>query len=486
CLFIHCDSYDPPPKDAEWTKIDFIIRYWIFLTLASSLRIRLVDLNPTNAKDAWTYIAGIFQDNKHPRTMALKAELRNLKLGDLSIDGYFQKIESIVSVLNGLGSPLSNDDVVTFALEGLPSTYETISTIIVSREPFPNLKTVRSLLTNHEMRLKSTVQNSLVDSTSASPIVLLAKSNTSARRGPSLEKVNNPCWSFAKGSCQFSDACKYLHNGVYGKSTLLPRTSGSASSVPDVTRLDLDMLQSLLAKFGLNAPNTSTPSSSRLYGFCSSWVSKCFGLIICLTHLCKSKLLPGSFGESNMGMAGLVPHGVQYLTGSLQQGVYYPQQEQGGSFPGSVHLAQSPSMPFHSSQLFASGSQGSGQATLLPNAFNTTTLQYLAFGNGNMDTCASSHLNDFVHCLSDILNICIYPSVVVGEGCFIPVTNSGHSVLSTPFCPLCLNNVLITPNIVKNLISVRQFVRDNSCTVEFDPFGFSSEGLHNSTGAPSL
>ncbi|GJW35861.1 ribonuclease H-like domain-containing protein [Tanacetum coccineum] len=122
--------------------------------------------------------------------------------------------------------------------------------------------------------------------------------------------------------------------------------------------------------------------------------------------------------------------------------------------------------------LFASGSQGSGQATLLLNAFNTTTLQEPASDNWNMDTCASSHLNDYVHYLSDILNMCIYPFVAVGDGRFIPVTNSGHSVLSTPFRLLRLNNVLITPNIVKNLISVRQFIRDNSCTVEFDPFGF--------------
>ncbi|GKF20506.1 hypothetical protein Tco_0069144, partial [Tanacetum coccineum] len=90
-----------------------------------------------------------------------------------------------------------------------------------------------------------------------------------------------------------------------------------------------------------------------------------------------------------------------------------------------------------------------------------------------MDTGASSHLNDYVHCLSDILNMCIYLSVAVGDRRFIPVTNSGHSVLSTPFRPLRLNNALITSNIVKNLISVRQFVRDNSYTVEFDPFGFS-------------
>nr|GFB24818.1 ribonuclease H-like domain-containing protein [Tanacetum cinerariifolium] len=363
---------DPPHKDAEWTKIDFIIRSWIFSTLAPSLMKRLVDLNPTTAKDAWTYIAGIFQDNKRPRAMALKAELRNLKLGDLSIDG--------------------------------------------------------SLLTTHETRLKSRVQNPLVDATSVSPMVLLAKSNTSTPRGPSLEKVNNPCWSFAKGSCRFGDAFTYTVYVPPG----FPSVSAQLSAQP-------------------------------------TYVSP--------------QLLHGSFGGSNMGMAGLFPQGFQYPTGSMQQRVYYPQQGvqtlsglpqgQGGSFPGSIHFGQSPSMPFHPSQLFASGSQGSGQATLLPNAFNTTTLHDPASGNWNMDTGASSHLDDFVHCLSDILNMCIYPSILVGDESFIPVTNSGHSVLSTPFRPLRLNNVLITLNIVKNLISVRQFVHDNSCTVEFDPLGFS-------------
>nr|GEW88399.1 ribonuclease H-like domain-containing protein [Tanacetum cinerariifolium] len=394
---------DPPPKDAEWTKIDFIIRSWIFSTLAPSLRKHLVDLNPTTAKDAWTYIAAY-----------------------------------IVSILNCLGSPLSNDDVVTFALEGLPSTYKKISIVIVSREPFLDLKTVRSLLTTHEMRQKSRIQNPLVDATFASPMVLLTKSNTNAWRGPSLEKVNNPCWSFIKGSCLFGDACNYLHNDVHDKSTLLPRTSGSASSVPDVTRSDLDIMQSLLAKFGLNTPNTSTPLLQSLIRFMS--------------------LLWGSVSDGVTTARGLL----STAGGSAS------------SPPQGVHLVPGPSQPpVQFTWLFVSGSQGLGQATLLPNAFNTTTLQDPAFGSWNMDTSASSYLNDSVHCLSDILNMCIYPCIAVGDGRFILVTNSGHSILSTPFRPPHLNNVLITPNIVKNLIFICQFVRDNSCTVEFDPFGFS-------------
>nr|GEX99890.1 ribonuclease H-like domain-containing protein [Tanacetum cinerariifolium] len=63
--------------------------------------------------------------------------------------------------------------------------------------------------------------------------------------------------------------------------------------------------------------------------------------------------------------------------------------------------------------------------------------------------------------------------IQVGDGHYIPVTNTGHSILPTPLKSLHLNNVLITPHIVKNLIYVCQFVRDNNFTIEFDTFGFS-------------
>ncbi|GKE51743.1 ribonuclease H-like domain-containing protein, partial [Tanacetum coccineum] len=90
-----------------------------------------------------------------------------------------------------------------------------------------------------------------------------------------------------------------------------------------------------------------------------------------------------------------------------------------------------------------------------------------------MDTGSSSHLNNYVTSLSIVLNSCMYSSVSVGDDHSIPVTNTGHSILPTPSKYLRLNNILITPYIVKNLISVCQFVRDNDCTIEFDSFGFS-------------
>ncbi|GJZ54464.1 hybrid signal transduction histidine kinase M [Tanacetum coccineum] len=66
----------------------------------------------------------------------------------------------------------------------------------------------------------------------------------------------------------------------------------------------------------------------------------------------------------------------------------------------------------------------------------------------------------------------ILDPTLVGGGYSIPITNSGHSILTTSHRPLYVNNVLITPNIVKNLIPIHQFVRNNHCTIEFDGFGF--------------
>ncbi|GJT55532.1 ribonuclease H-like domain-containing protein [Tanacetum coccineum] len=51
--------------------------------------------------------------------------------------------------------------------------------------------------------------------------------------------------------------------------------------------------------------------------------------------------------------------------------------------------------------------------------------------------------------------------------------DTGHSNIPSHHRPLHLHNVLVNLNIIKNLIYVRQFTRDNNCTIEFDAFGFS-------------
>jgi hypothetical protein len=66
------------------------------------------------------------------------------------------------------------------------------------------------------------------------------------------------------------------------------------------------------------------------------------------------------------------------------------------------------------------------------------------------------------------------PSIVVGNGSVLPVTSVGDLVLPKPFY---LNDVLVAPDLVHSLLSICHFTTDNSCSMEFDPFGLSMKDL---------
>lgn len=96
--------------------------------------------------------------------------------------------------------------------------------------------------------------------------------------------------------------------------------------------------------------------------------------------------------------------------------------------------------------------------------WSTTTPPYHT--TSTVDTLSRSHLPHPSH----------PSSIVVENGSTLLVTSVGASALSGPFC---LNDVLVAPHIAHNLLSVRRFTTDNSCSIEFDPFGLSIKDLAN-------
>ena len=67
--------------------------------------------------------------------------------------------------------------------------------------------------------------------------------------------------------------------------------------------------------------------------------------------------------------------------------------------------------------------------------------------------------------------------ITVGNGSNIPISCRGTSTLSVANTTFHLNNVLVALALVRNLLSIRQFTRDNSCSIEFDALGFSVKDL---------
>jgi hypothetical protein len=88
------------------------------------------------------------------------------------------------------------------------------------------------------------------------------------------------------------------------------------------------------------------------------------------------------------------------------------------------------------------------------------------------DSGASHHTTHSVGNISNLrpLNSARPSSIVVGNGSTLPVSSVGDSVIPGPFY---LNNILLAPDIVQNLLSVHRFTTDNLCSMEFDHFGLS-------------
>jgi hypothetical protein len=80
---------------------------------------------------------------------------------------------------------------------------------------------------------------------------------------------------------------------------------------------------------------------------------------------------------------------------------------------------------------------------------------------GNLTYICHPHIND-------------HSSIIVGNGSSLSVTIVGDTTIPSPFY---LNNVLITSDIIQNLLSVYRFTTDNWCSMEFDHFDLSVKDL---------
>lgn len=67
--------------------------------------------------------------------------------------------------------------------------------------------------------------------------------------------------------------------------------------------------------------------------------------------------------------------------------------------------------------------------------------------------------------------------ITIGNGHTLLISGRGTSILPLAGTSFVLNNILVVPNLIRYLLSVRQFTCDNNCSIEFDAFGFSAKDL---------
>nr|GEU91511.1 hypothetical protein [Tanacetum cinerariifolium] len=371
---IHCNNFnvlkhiEPKTDDAststppteEWFTADSIVKSWIILTLSSSLQKRFIKINPTTACDAWERVKNLFQDNKRTprdawervekrfqdnkrtRTVALKGKLRMLHMGDQSANEYFSKIYSLVTLLSDIGSDVSDDDVVTYAINGLSHKYGSLAQIIAHKDLFLDLATMRLMVSTEEMRLQSKSPIQPTNMTTSAPQVLLATSNVP--RGGDNRNTHNRDNRKPNTS---TEGVHFMQNGM---------GSGGLNVTCQQQLLQLlQAQQSLLAQYGLNS---LSGQRQPLYNSVPSPRSS-------------------------------APPGFTSTQHQQAQHAFSPQQQ--ALFTFTVQGSGIASQP-----------NAYGQETYLPQALNNMTLQEPTDLNWNMGTAASSHLNSSTSNLSTI------------------------------------------------------------------------------------
>lgn len=93
-----------------------------------------------------------------------------------------------------------------------------------------------------------------------------------------------------------------------------------------------------------------------------------------------------------------------------------------------------------------------------------------------MDSGASSHMQFNQGNIFSLTPCDKSEAIMVSNGALFPVNFIGNTFFPFYQNRLLLNNVLVSNKIGINLIYDRQFTKDNSVSVEFDPFGCDSVG----------
>ncbi|GAU39791.1 hypothetical protein TSUD_219660 [Trifolium subterraneum] len=143
----------PAPTDASfemWTVLDSTVLQWIYSTISFDLLTTIMEKGST-AMTAWNRLAGLFEDNKNSRAVALEQNFSSTRMENFpNVSAYCQCLKQISDQLKNFGAPVSEQRLVLQLVSGLTEPYRGVATLIRQKNPLPLFLEARSMLTLEE------------------------------------------------------------------------------------------------------------------------------------------------------------------------------------------------------------------------------------------------------------------------------------------------------------------------------------------------
>ena len=132
------------PEFSAWHQHDQNVLCWINAILSPNVLAHVVGLK--SARNVWLALERRFASLSQSHIIQLKTQLQTLKKGSQSIADYFQKVKYIADSLTTSSSPIDDDDLIIYILNGLPSEYAAFKTSIRTGSAPINIEELQELL----------------------------------------------------------------------------------------------------------------------------------------------------------------------------------------------------------------------------------------------------------------------------------------------------------------------------------------------------
>jgi len=139
------------PEYEAWEVQDQTLLVWLQPTLSKSVLSCVLGSN--HSYQVWEKIHEHFSLHTKSWARQLRTAMRAVSLEGKKMDEYLHKIKSYVDELAGVGVPIRHEEHVDAILEGLPSDYAPVVSVIESKKHTPSIAEIETLLYGHETRL---------------------------------------------------------------------------------------------------------------------------------------------------------------------------------------------------------------------------------------------------------------------------------------------------------------------------------------------
>ncbi|KAK6130602.1 hypothetical protein DH2020_035648 [Rehmannia glutinosa] len=140
------------PEYSIWLRKDQFLYSWMLSSISEGMLGHIQRC--VSSSEIWHVLENLFRSNSKARVMHLRLLLQTTKKGDLSIEEYVLKMNSIASDIQSAGQSVPDDDLVLHILSGLGPEFESVIVNLTSQIDKLSLSEVQFALQTHEMRLK--------------------------------------------------------------------------------------------------------------------------------------------------------------------------------------------------------------------------------------------------------------------------------------------------------------------------------------------